>query len=347
MTASPAGATALALVESPAQLLNVLEFAYQSPDLKDLPIAVLAPKAGPTRDQLRAMAALASDTSHQVLWYEPRLGRRGPPAYWALLGHLRAVDQLVVGDPFSRVVQSLLATSRPRPVTLVDHGTATLEFARRWAAGDPLVRWQRTVPPGAPRPLLGTVRDVFAGTARRRLLDGGLRIFTAMPVELAGVEVVPNTYAWVRSRFPAPAINEAPDLVGTSLVETGVVRSERYLAAVRSLVQQYRVGRYFAHRKEGEEKLAEITGLGVEVIRPDLPLELVARRGPVGRTLLSFPSAVLHTLPLVLAGTGVEVLVCQAGQDWYRPGAPDQAEDLLAQVTSTAQVQHGLATVAC
>ena len=130
-------------------------------------------------------------------------------------------------------------------------------------------------------------------------------------------------------------------------METGVVRPERYLAAVQSLVEQYGVGRYFAHRKEGEEKLARITGLGVAVIRPDLPLELVARRGPVGRTVLSFPSTVLHTLPLVLAGTGVEVLVCQIGQDWYRPGGPDRAGDFLARVTSTAQVQHGLAAVAC
>ena len=91
-------------------------------------------------------------------------------------------------------------------------------------------------------------------------------------------------------------------------------------------MEQFRVGRYFAHRKEGEEKLARITALGVAVIRPDLPLELVARRGPVGRLVLSFPSTVLHTLPLVLAGTGVEVLVCDIGPDWYRPGPPARPE---------------------
>ena len=309
-------------MESPAQLLNVLELAYESPDLKDVPIAVLAPKAGPTRDQLRAMVVLAAEAGHEVLWYEPRLGLGGPAAYWALLGRLSDVEQLVVGDPFSGLVQSLFATSRPRPVTLVDDGTATLEFARRWAAGEPLLRWHRNVRPGSPRPLLTTARDLFAGTARRRLVDGGVRIFTAMPLELPGVEVVANTYAWARSRFPEPEVRPAADLVGTSLVETGVVQPERYLEGVRSLVEQYGVGRYFAHRKEGEEKLARITALGVAVERPDLPLELVARRGPVGRTVLSFPSTVLHTLPLVLAGTGVEVLVCDIGRDWYRPRRP-------------------------
>lgn len=345
MTHSSTGA--LALVESPAQLLNVLELAYESPDLKGVPVAVLAPKAGPTRDQLRAMVLLASEAGHEVLWYEPRLGLGGPAAYWALLGRLSGVEQLVVGDPFSGLVQSLLATSRPRPVTLVDDGTATLEFARRWAAEEPLIRWHRSSRPGAPRPLLTTARDLFAGTARRRLLDGGLRIFTAMPVELSGVEVMPNAYTWARSRFPAPEMNDAADLVGTSLVETGVVQPDCYLEGVRALVERYGVGRYFAHRKEGEEKLAQITALGVAVERPDLPLELVARRGPVGRTVLSFPSTVLHTLPLVLAGTGVEVLVCDIGQDWYRAGAPDRADDFLDRVTRTARAQHGLATVAC
>ncbi len=345
MTRSSTGA--LALVESPAQLLNVLELAHETPDLKAVRIAVLAPKAGPTRDQLRAMVELASEAGHEVLWYEPRLGFGGPAAYWALLGHLSDIEQLVLGDPFSGLVQSLLATFRPRPVTLVDDGTATLEFARRWAVGEPLIRWHRGSRPGAPRPLLTTARDLFAGTARRRLHDGGFRIFTAMPVELPGVEVLPNAYAWTRSRFPAPQVGEAADLVGTSLVETGVVRMERYLDGLRSLVNRYGVDRYFAHRKEGEEKLAHITGMGVAVVRPDLPLELVARRGPVGRTVLSFPSTVLHTLPLVLVGTGVEVLVCEIGQDWYGPGAPDRADEFLARVTSTARAQHGLATVAC
>jgi hypothetical protein len=338
---------ALALVESPAQLLNVLELGYESPDLKDVPIAVLAPKTGPTRDQLRAMSVLADEAGHEVLWYEPRLGLGGPAAYWALLGRLSEVEQLVVGDPFSGLVQSLLATSRPRPVTLVDDGTATLEFARRWAAAEPLVRWHGSVRPGSPRPLFSTARDLFAGTARRRLLDGGLRIFTAIPVEVQGVEVLPNAYAWARSRFPEPEVSDAADLVGTSLVETGVVQPERYLEGVRSLAEQYRVGRYFAHRKEGEEKLAQITAMGVAVERPDLPLELVARRGPVGRTVLSFPSTVLHTLPLVLTGTGVEVLVCEIASDWYRTGAPDGFDDFLGRVTRTAQTQHGLATAVC
>jgi hypothetical protein len=47
------GQGALALVESPAQLLNVIELAQLEDDLVGLKIAVLAPVAVPTRTQLR------------------------------------------------------------------------------------------------------------------------------------------------------------------------------------------------------------------------------------------------------------------------------------------------------
>ena len=48
-----------------------------------------------------------------------------------------------------------------------------------------------------------------------------------------GVEVRRNNYAWVRSRWPAPEVKPRADLVGTSLVETGVVQAERYRRGVR------------------------------------------------------------------------------------------------------------------
>jgi len=65
---------ALALVESPAQLLNVIELAQHEEDLAGLKIAVLAPSAGLTRTQLRSMIALARQAGHSVAWHEPRLG---------------------------------------------------------------------------------------------------------------------------------------------------------------------------------------------------------------------------------------------------------------------------------
>jgi hypothetical protein len=191
------------------------------------------------------------------------------------------------------------------------------------------------------------VRDRLGSGVRRRLAEGDLRLFTALPVLLPGVEVTRNDYGWVRSQWPAPEVNSTADLVGTSLVETGVVQPDRYELGVQSLIDRYRVARYFAHRKESEQKLARIAALGVQVVRPDLPLELVARRGPVGRLVLSFPSTVVHTLPIVLAGTGISVQVCDIPAQWYAGQVHDRAGDFLDRVTSTARAEHGLTAVAC
>jgi hypothetical protein len=343
---TPAGA--LGLVESPAQLLNVVEAAFSIPDLAGLPIAVLAPTAGPTRTQLRAMVELAREAGHELSWYEPRHGPVGVArTVRTLAGQVRGVGHLVVGDPFSGVIQLILTVTRSPAVTLVDDGTATLEFARLWTSQQPLSRWHRAGVPGAPRPLLTTVREGMAGGVRRRLAERHLRMFTALPVAPPGVEVRRNDYAWTCSRWPAPEVKPAADLVGTSLVETGVVQPEHYRLGVQSLIERYQVDRYFAHRKETEPKLDQIAALGVEVVRPDLPLELVARRGPVGRTVLSFPSTVVHTLPLVLAGSGVQVRVCDIPPEWYAPGTNRRAGDFLGRVTRTARAEHGLAAVAC
>ena len=168
-----------------------------------------------------------------------------------------------------------------------------------------------------------------------------------MPVVLPGIEIVPNRYAWVRSRYEPPVIKTAADLAGTSLVESGVVDQEAYLDTVADLAHTHGVDRYYAHRKEGDGKLRRISQLGLQVVKPLLPLELIARRGPIGHRVLSFPSTVVHTLPVVLSGSASEVVVCTLSHGWYGPAAPPRADDFLAGVTMSARRHHGLAAVAC
>ena len=106
-------------------------------------------------------------------------------------------------------------------MTIVDDGTATLEFARLWAADEPLLplassgaRLAAAAADDRPGPM--------AGGARRRLSDGVLRMFTSMPVSLPGVEVVANTTVGC-ARAAGAGGQAGADLVGTSLVESGVV----------------------------------------------------------------------------------------------------------------------------
>ncbi|HJV15310.1 MAG TPA: hypothetical protein VJ625_15580 [Propionibacteriaceae bacterium] len=344
------GQGALALVESPAQLLNVMELAQLEDDLVGLKIAVLAPVAGLTRTQLRSMIVLAREAGHTVSWHEPRLGGLAVArSLRALAGELTGVRRLVVGDPYSGVIQAIISVTKLSEVTIVDDGTATLEFARQWLAGEQFSRWHRVTTSNQRRQITAVARNQVAGTVRRRLSPHSgfrLRLFTCMPVDLPGVRVIRNDFSWVRARHPVPQLKPGADLVGTSLVESGVVKADCYLGGVETLITRYDADRYFAHRKEADWKLDLIERMGIEVARAALPLEIVARRGPVGRTIVSFPSTVVHTLPMVLAGSKARVVVCEIASEWYQPETMVRADDFLGRVTASAQSSYGVGTVA-
>ncbi|MFF7891084.1 hypothetical protein ACFZDI_03935 [Streptomyces sp. NPDC007907] len=340
------GPHTLAFVESPVQLLNVLEWAHAHAPGVGLTLVVLSPVDPMTRGQLRRMSDLARDEGHEVRWEEARGGPLAPfQTIGGLTGLLRRARRVVLGDPFSRYVQLLLTITRARDLVVVDDGTATMEFVGQLARGERLVRWHRKG--GRPGP-----RDVVfapvSASARRLLTPGDRRrieIFSSMPMEEtpAGVTVSAHTFAWTRARFGPPRITKGADLVGTSLVETGVVDDGRYLEAVHALATAHGATRYFAHRRESTDKLHRLAvETGLEIVRPELPLELIARRGPIGRTILSFPSTVVHTLPLALSGTGVRVAVCDIDPAWLTEHASPRAQGFLSGVTGTARDVHRL-----
>ncbi len=342
----------LALVESPAQLVNVVEWAHHPVgDRADLRVVVLAPRNERSRAQLRRTAVLAREAGLEVGWHEPRLGGAATArTVRALAADLTGVQRLVVGDPFSGVMQVVISVARATEVVVVDDGTATLEFARQWISGEHLARWHQAATPGHRRQVAAFARDQVAGSFRRRLsADSGctLRVFSCLPLHLPKVSVVRNSFDWLRRRFPAPGMKENADLVGTSLVETGVVDVDAYLQAVETLTRQHAVDRYFAHRKENRAKLDRIERLGLQVVCPDLPLEVVLRAGPVGRRVISFPSTVVHTLPLVLADVACDLVVCAIEDAWLTRSAPDRSGGFLRDVTATATDRFGLTTVAC
>ncbi|MER5212190.1 hypothetical protein ABT063_16790 [Streptomyces sp. NPDC002838] len=347
--AGSAGPRTLAFVESPVQLLNVLEWAHAHAPGAGLTLVVLSPIDPMTRGQLRRMSELAREEGHEVRWEEARGGAMAPfQTIGGLAGMLRRADRVVLGDPFSRYVQLLLTITKARDLVVVDDGTATMEFVAQLASGERLVRWHRKGGRPGPRDL---VFAPVSSAARKRLTPGEDRrveIFSSMPMgEMPpGVTVTANSFAWTRSRFGPPRITKGADMVGTSLVETGVVDGDRYLEAVASLAKAHGATRYFAHRRESTEKLHRLAvETGLEIVRPDLPLELIARRGPVGRTILSFPSTVVHTLPLALSGTEVKVAVCDIDPGWLTETASPRAQGFLSGVTGTARDVHRLSAV--
>lgn len=302
----------LAFVESPAQLLNAVEWAAATDS--DPRLIVLGPPEPVTRLQLHRLGDLVTKAGFRLEWAEVR-GTSGASTLARYVREVSRADTVVLGDPYA-AFSHLLLTAAPRTIRLVvvDDGTATVRYAEQWASGAELERWHV-----AHRSL--SVRLVGARAARllgRR--SDRVELFSAMPLE-TDLPVIPNTYAWVREHFGPPAILPSTDLMGSSLVETGVVDADAYLNAIKHLVTVQNLARYLPHRHETPEKLATIERLGIAIIRPDLPMEIYARRGPIGRSILSFPSTVLHTLPLVLADVGVRIEALSVDDAWFTAAA--------------------------
>lgn len=339
----------VALVESPAQLLNVVEWADH--DQSQPTVLILAPRNETSRWQLRSMAQLAREAGLEVRWREPRLGGAAiARTVRSLTADLVGTERLVLGDPFSGVMQVVAGLTKVGEVVIVDDGTATLEFARQWSTGEHLRRWHQVATAEQQRQITRFARNQIADSLRRRLDPASgcrLTVFSCLPVELRPARVLTNTYAWLRARHPRPQLKHSADLVGTSLVETGVVSEDEYLAGVASLTAQHGVDRYFAHRKEGADKLARIARLGLRIELPQLPLEVSIRDGAVGRLIVSFPSTVVHTLPVVLADTSAELLVCDIEETWFTPTAGENSRRFLGAVTRSARQTYGLSSAAC
>ena len=294
----------LGLVESPAQFLHLIEWCYAEGAAERTTAVVLAPRQPQAVAQLRELAGFAAEEGMAVEWREPRTSvaaftgavRRLRPA-------VRAARRLVIGDPFSGLIQTLLPSVRAQQLIVVDDGTATMEFAAQYAAGGALRRWDS-------RPsLLDLPRSVLGQQARRVLAGDRLRLFTVMPVVgVPASRLQANRYAWLHGRFAPPRIAGGVDVIGSSLVESGVADREAYLNRVVAIAAASGApGRYFAHRREDPDKLAELSlASGLRVVRPRLPVEIELRRGPVAARVVSFPSSVGYTLPVALGGLPIE-----------------------------------------
>lgn len=327
--------TAVAFVESPAQLVNAAEWAARR-DPTRTHLVILGPTPARTRFQMHRVQELLRGAGFRTSWLEVR----GPvpvraqdaarAAAWAL-----EASEVIVGDPYSGVIQGLLAL-RPRPprIVVVDDGTATVRYAEQWARGEPLQRWHLPKQPWSAH-----VLDTRVGRWLGRR-SSHVELFTAMPLPAEHPPATVLDYAWTRDAFGPPTILDGVDLMGSSLVETGMVDEAGYLRGVQRWVDEAQVRRYLPHRAESATKLARIAQMGVEIVRPELPMEWHARIGPVGRRICSFPSTVLHTLPIVLQDVDVTVASIAIDDEWFTTGDA-AARGFVRSITSSGSDASG------
>lgn len=165
-----------------------------------------------------------------------------------------------------------------RPIVL-DDGNATLMVADRRSSPWWRLTDRRVMSLSAPShrrrfPIPTIVRD---------LLDPASREYAA--VEFFSIYAVAgarrdrfraNTLTWLRGQIE-PATSTRAVFVGSPLVEADFMAPEPYRARVRDAAASSGGELlYIAHRREQDQNLAVLRDdLGVEILRPDVPIELV------------------------------------------------------------------------
>jgi hypothetical protein len=299
-----------------------LEYAAAHPAAR-LRVAILAPDRAADAVQLATLARLARSAHLPTDWFEPRSSAAKAAAVTLALA-ARVGRRLILGDPLSGLMQTVLALSRPEQVVSVDDGAATIEFVRCLASSRPLLR-DRPRPPGWRR-VAGTHLAKATGRTLRRTRD--LEIFTVMPLAppgaaVTGAHLTSHHYDWAKAVTPNPSIRAGLDLVGSSLVASGTMKAGPYLAAIAGLAGTAAGGvRYFAHRRETAVTLGPLASLAnISVIRPDLPLELALRRGRVAERVITWPTSTAFTLPVALSDLPVRIELLRPPANGFSPDA--------------------------
>lgn len=257
----------------------------------------------------------------------------------------------VIGDAFSGVSQSRLASPGQSRVVVVDDGMATLELARRLVAGEPLVRLRATT---------SWVRTAMGSRAtdrlRRLASRGSLVLFTAMPLApdvrrgLAdlGVDVRSNHFAWLRSRPFSETPTEPLMIIGSAMVADGLIATRPYLQWVRELTATAGSARYFPHRRTREELLDYLrTVPGLVVDQASAPIEMRLRALNAGQQVATLPSTSAVLLTAIL-GDRATVQVLPVPKAWWttRASAPLRAHlnavvDLAAHASTQQTPESG------
>jgi hypothetical protein len=268
--------TASAWVESPLQLLCVVEWAFARS------VAVrIVPRSGavqlqPTIARLRQIGLPDGVVIESA---------RALPAFGS--------DHWIIGDAFSGMARSALALRMPQRLTIVDDGRATLQLPPVLAGSAALSRSTDAAPARAMAEL---------ASSRLRHLDatGALEIFSYYALDLPAR--TRNGFHWLRSRGLASTA-PARIFLGSASVVDGLMDERAYLALVAGSAP----ASYFPHRREALSTLQKVAALpGIEVDDRALPIELVLA-GAREAHIVSMPSSAVETLRIILLGSGSSI----------------------------------------
>jgi len=315
-------APAVAWVESPLQLINVIEFAAS----EGIPL-VIEPRADvvqldATIDAVRAsLPAGVSITA---------------PVSGAGDGLFRSASHRVVGDVFSGQFRLLLARRGVGALTIVDDGSATVHLAASLDGGS--FSRMAQVESAAMRALGALAKNRILTAARR----GRVTLFTAYGSDpgvagLAsrGLRITQNSYRWLHSLGSAGVAPVSPRVIlGSALVTDNQVGKGDYLDWVAACAADGAVS-YLPHRRESTELRAAVAAIpGVTVEAGSLPAELALGASETLERIDTLPSSAVVTLGAIL-DPAVTIAVSAVPDRWWLPGADPAIRRAFDQLAGT------------
>jgi hypothetical protein len=326
------------LIKSPLQLINALEARhYYGLPADECLLLNLADRK--SRSQIDAMLSHNGSWSNALYVSDlplfgsrnsSRQGRGGP-----LKGVLRTrtlafrrlsllarsldseVERIVLGDYRNLPMRHLASVLPHRETILIDDGTATLTIARDRLDGKDQGRGLRQ-------------GKRFKGWLKRRLLGmqgrepDALTFFSTFQIQTRPSDrLVVNSFDLLRGSMVDLGRGEGVLFLGSPLTEAGIMGQAEHLehlAAVRARFAGERLV-YGAHRREKQEWLRLVAGLGFEVKIFDFPIEYqIAMVGPRPRVLASFISTALANCKMIF-GDALEIISFR-----MRPGSYGKQE---------------------
>ena len=311
--------SAVAWVESPFQLLSVIEGAAAG----NLPARLIVFARGSV-GSYRSLVDLLDIHRVDGLSVVPA------PPWRAVRGLVGATDTFVVGDLFSGAVQSLVVSTRPTSVTLVDDGSSTLAALEHLGRSSSTLRRPRSTPTTG-RALLGRAAHALL---RRRSASGRLSLSSGLPVDAVSpveIPVLRHAFSWARDVEFGWLPPRTPVIVlGSALAADGLISEAAYhrwlrdqLGAGADLAGADLGGApvFFAHRRESPSGARLVRSLGGSVATTaGLPIELIAHRTSPSTRFVTLPSTTVLTLRSISPSTRVECTPVPA--DWWMPGVP-------------------------
>ena len=161
-------------------------------------------------------------------------------------------------------------------------------------------------------------------------------LYTCFPVRANGVTVLRHQYAELRSALLATELSERTEPPGTRVwVDSNYswLSPRTHVDLVKAVVQEFGIDTYVPHRRTERLRVAAISReMGLTVVRPDLPLELlIGSWTRQGATLITPPTSLVHTADPFLEPPGKMIVVKTS--TWLKiraESAPAKEDDGLA-----------------